>query len=86
MVGKELGATVGGVVGMEIVAATALSLPSIGQVVGVGLGAAAILFGAMAGSAISKHPGATRPLRNSRMTRIPRIENSSAKFGSRDVV
>jgi anti-sigma B factor antagonist len=62
IVGKELGATVGGFMGVGtgmsagVAAATLLAVPGIGQVFALGFGAAALLglLGAGAGSAIGK--------------------------------
>jgi len=55
LVGRDLGAMAGGVVGMGLVAGTALlAVPGIGEVIAIGAGAAAILFGAMAGSSMSR--------------------------------
>ena len=54
LVGRDLGAMAGGVVGMGLVAGTALlAVPGIGQVIAIGAGAAAILLGAMTGSSVS---------------------------------
>ena len=62
VVGKELGATVGGFMGVGtgmsagVLAATMLAVPGIGQVFALGFGAAALLglLGAGAGSALGK--------------------------------
>ncbi len=62
VVGKELGATVGGFMGVGsgmsagVLAATMLAVPGIGQVFALGFGAAALLglFGAGVGSALGK--------------------------------
>jgi anti-sigma B factor antagonist len=55
LVGQELGAMVGGVVGMGVVAATALlAVPGLGEVIAVGFGASAIVLGALAGSAANR--------------------------------
>jgi anti-sigma B factor antagonist len=56
LVGRDLGAMAGGVVGMGLVAGTALlAVPGIGEVIAIGAGAAAILFGAIAGSSVSRN-------------------------------
>ena len=88
IVGTELGATVGGFMGVGtgmsagVAAATLLAVPGIGQVFALGFGAAALLglLGAGAGSAIGKSIAHDNRIHNRpRMKSLPKTRRFSAR-------